>query len=170
MFLLVIYALFLILPFASRNITYRTATLFAAMTLVINTASICARLFLPLPYLLDPEALAYYIWLFLPVFLGCSLVIGATILPIATLRSTSYLKRAAVVLVSTVAFFYLSYVASRLAGDLLFGVRLRPLEYYFTLNFQRIASVHWDYIHLAANSALAASATIIIVQRWSRQL
>src|SRR5918993_1375876 len=106
MFLLVIYALFMILPFASRNTTYRTATLFAAMTLVINTASICARLFLPLTDPLAPEAFAYYIWLFLPVFLGCSLMIGATILPMATLRSTTCLNRVAVVLISTVAFLY----------------------------------------------------------------
>jgi hypothetical protein len=170
MFLLVTYALFLILPFASSNIAYRTATLFAVMIMVINIVSIFARLFLRLPEFLDPEALGYFSGLFLPVYLGSSLVIGATILPIAVADNKSYAKKLVIVVISTFAFLYLSYAAVPLIGDLLFGMRLRSPSYYFIPNLQRIFSSRWDYIHLTVNTALAASATIAIMQRWLKPL
>jgi hypothetical protein len=169
MFLLVAYALFPVLPFASRNITYRTATIFAVMTMVINTASIYLRIYLPSPDQ-GAEALTYFFALFLPVFLGCSLVIGASVLPMATLRSISLAKKAAVVAISTLIFLYLSDIAASVAADLLSGADLRSFRYHFIPDFQRIAAARWDYIYLTVNTALAASVTIAIVQRWSKQL
>lgn len=99
---LIFGVLILALPFLSRNRTYRTATLFAALNSGIVSILFFADILSSKSSFIDTEAIAYFLFLMLPVFYVISLLLGATVIAHGTPNATKFLRAVPVVMGSAI--------------------------------------------------------------------
>lgn len=146
--------LILILPLLSRNRTYRTATLFAALNAVAVSILFFADILSSKSGFIDTEAIAYFSVLMLPALYLTSLLLGATIIAHGTLKATEPLRAFLVVIGGAILCAYLTPLLFK-AVILLDGISASRLR--------RVLRPEIGHETAALAISTAASALIIIL-------
>jgi len=152
---LVFGVLILVLPFLSRNRTYRTATLFAALNAGIVSMLFFADILSLKSSFIDTEAIAYFSFFMLPALYLTSLLLGATIIARGALNATKPLRAVLVVIGGAILCAYLT--------PLLFKTILILLDSMSASRLRRILRPEISRETAALAISTAVSAFIIIL-------
>jgi hypothetical protein len=150
--------LILVLPFLSRNKTYRTATLFAALNAGIISILFFTDILSSEPSFIDTESIAYFSFLMLPALYLTSLLLGATIIAHGTLNATKLLRAVLVVMGGAILCAYLTPLLFKAFLSLLDGMPASRL-----IRILRPEIGH-ETVALAISTAASAVITILIMR------